>query len=1100
MNIAFVGCGFVAAYYADTLANHPELHPLAAYDIDTTRLSAFSKHYNIPAATSLQEILSNPSIQTIVNLTPPATHHSISRSALLAGKHVYSEKPLAIKPTDAKDLITIASQQNRILAVAPCNFLGRSMQTLARLVTRENAIGIPRVVYAELDDGPIHKLPHHTWSSGAGCSWPAETEFRVGCIWEHAAYEVGFLTSIFGPATSLTSFSHTLVPEKMDAVPAPEVGPDFSVAVLKFRSGVVARLTIGTVSRRNRSMTITGDKGILHVPEVWDFDAPVQFTRARGSEESPESPLLLPAVTTKTTNGTHTNGVSAPSSERGIQIDTPAETPPVYAGGGACKMDMALGLAELAAAIKQGRRPRMGADHAFHVYEVLQALNDSVAAPGYREIKSEFAPIELMPAAKTVTAFAGSGNEPLRCELRPTALDRPPLYEALSYVWGSSADLGDIEVVSQRRGRQQDEHDAPSSPSLRLAITQSVMAILHLLRLQADTRTLWIDQLCINQSDPGEKTAQVQKMCDIYSKCDQCLVYMGAFLQDKRVDAEGAVAVIKYMAAFHPQEGSSTRAAPECMSSRESFQAAMQALGTISTRAGQWWHRAWTLQELIVPKSVKFFSAEGEALGNKTTLEILLHECTGVPVDALRGKPLADFSINERLSWLGKRKTKRPEDLAYCMFGIFDVHMPLIYSEGEEKAFLGLRREIGQDTISEAAKQCIADLRVTDPRHDKRRIESMKGSLLRDSYLWVLDNPDFRQWRNNADQRLRWVKGDPGKGKTMLLCGIIDELERMRTEGQTLSYFLFQATDERINTAKAALRSLIYMLLKKDASIISHMEKPHAAAGRDLFEDTNGWQALCEIFENILQDPKLQGVVLVVDALDECLQDLPVFLDLVVRISRTTRAKWLISSRNWPQIEEPLSEVAHGLSLEVNETSVTEAVNTYIEHKVSELSRRKGYRDDVAKEVYHYLSSNAAGTFLWVALEIISLCGSFLTIREDKAYFVHQAAKDFLTKWHTVVLFPNGQPAVHSRILENSIAAMSSILKRDNYNLHDPGFPIEKVKPPTPDPLSTVRYCCVYWVNHLVDAITDQVESSSARDGGIADSFLRNKALYWIER
>ncbi|KAH7009231.1 NACHT domain-containing protein [Microdochium trichocladiopsis] len=482
--------------------------------------------------------------------------------------------------------------------------------------------------------------------------------------------------------------------------------------------------------------------------------------------------------------------------------------------------------------------------------------------------------------------------------------------------------------------------------------------------------------------------------------------------------------------------------------------------------------------------------------------------------------------------------------------------------------------------MSEAAKQCIADLHVTNPRHDKRRIEETKGSLLRDAYFWVLDNPELHQWRDNADQRLLWVKGDPGKGKTMLLCGIINELERMRNEGQTLSYFFFQATDKRINTATAALRSLIDMLLEKDASLVSYMEKQHAAAGRALFEDTNSWQALCEIFDSILQDPKLHGVILVVDALDECLQGLPVFLDLVVRTSQTTTAKWLISSRNWPQIEEPLREVAHRLSLEVNEKSVAKAVDTYIEHKVSKLARRKGYRENLAKEVQQYLSSKADGTFLWVALvcqelektrqanalqkvksfppgldalyrrmmeqimasedtepctqvlaviattyrppslpelmtltgessdigtnceslqEIISLCGSFLTIREDKVYFVHQSAKDFLMKSHAVVLFPQGEPSVHSHILQSSIEATSSILKRDNYNLRDPGFPIEEIKPPMPDPLSTVGYCCVYWVNHLVDAIKDQVEGSSARDGGLADSFLRNKALYWIE-
>ncbi|KAH7016522.1 uncharacterized protein B0I36DRAFT_225148, partial [Microdochium trichocladiopsis] len=474
--------------------------------------------------------------------------------------------------------------------------------------------------------------------------------------------------------------------------------------------------------------------------------------------------------------------------------------------------------------------------------------------------------------------------------------------------------------------------------------------------------------------------------------------------------------------------------------------------------------------------------------------------------------------------------------------------------------------------------KCIADLRVTNPRHDKRRIESMKGSLLKDSYSWVLGNPDFRQWRDNADQRLLWVKGDPGKGKTMLLCGIIDELERMRTEGQILSYFFFQATDKRINTATAALRSLIYMLLDKDASLVCHLKKQHATAGKDLFEDTNSWQALCEIFDDILQDLKLHEVVLVVDALDECLQGLPVFLDLVVRTSQMTRAKWLVSSRNWPQIERLIRKGAHRLSLEVNENSVAKAVNKYIKYKVSKLAQDMDCCNDVSEELQHYLMSTADGTFLWVALVcqeletteawdvlqkvksfppgldalyqammmqtlaseytesckqvlafvatayrplslselitlvgkssrmgaemlqgIISRCGSFLTIREDKVYFVHQSAKDFLTKSHAVVLFPNGQPSVHSQILENSVKAMSSILKRDIYNLCDPGFPIEKVNPPTPDPLSTIRYCCIYWVNHLVDAFTDQVQGSSARSGGIADSFLRNKALYWLE-
>jgi hypothetical protein len=78
--------------------------------------------------------------------------------------------------------------------------------------------------------------------------------------------------------------------------------------------------------------------------------------------------------------------------------------------------------------------------------------------------------------------------------------------------------------------------------------------------------------------------------------------------------------------------------------------------------------------------------------------------------------------------------------------------------------------------------RCLADLRLTDPRDDKTRIEQTKGGLLKDSYKWILDHEDFRRWRNDRESRLLWIKGDAGKGKTMLLCGIIDELSQSRAE------------------------------------------------------------------------------------------------------------------------------------------------------------------------------------------------------------------------------------------------------------------------------------------------------------------------------
>ena len=95
---------------------------------------------------------------------------------------------------------------------------------------------------------------------------------------------------------------------------------------------------------------------------------------------------------------------------------------------------------------------------------------------------------------------------------------------------------------------------------------------------------------------------------------------------------------------------------------------------------------------------------------------------------------------------------------------------------------------------------------LTDPRDDKMRIEETKGGLLEGSYHWILENSDFQQWRNDQQSRLLWIRGDPGKGKTMLLCGITNELQESMAKTDLLSYFFCQATDSRINNATAVLQ------------------------------------------------------------------------------------------------------------------------------------------------------------------------------------------------------------------------------------------------------------------------------------------------------
>jgi hypothetical protein len=111
-----------------------------------------------------------------------------------------------------------------------------------------------------------------------------------------------------------------------------------------------------------------------------------------------------------------------------------------------------------------------------------------------------------------------------------------------------------------------------------------------------------------------------------------------------------------------------------------------QSTWETSFRASQWFTRGWTLQELIAPESVESFSSEGHRLGDKRSLEQLVHEATSIPVKALQGCPLVNFSAPDRMAWAKTRETTEPEDSAYCLLGILDVLLPTFHGEGKEKA------------------------------------------------------------------------------------------------------------------------------------------------------------------------------------------------------------------------------------------------------------------------------------------------------------------------------------------------------------------------------------------------------------------------------
>ncbi|KAM0421801.1 hypothetical protein ACHAPD_000240 [Fusarium lateritium] len=255
-------------------------------------------------------------------------------------------------------------------------------------------------------------------------------------------------------------------------------------------------------------------------------------------------------------------------------------------------------------------------------------------------------------------------------------------------------------------------------------------------------------------------------------------------------------------------------------------------------------------------------------------------------------------------------------------------------------------------------KRCLLDLRITDPAHDKARIKQSKGGLREESYCWIFENEDFKQWKKSkSDSRFLWIKGDTGKGKTMLLAGIINGLATEPGNFGQVAYFFCQETDSRINNATAVLRGLIYMLVTNRESLLMH-----------LFEDCNALAVLSRILHAILADSNLKDVVLIIDALDECITDIHLLLDLLVDLSRR-KVRWIVSSRYWPEIDV-LHDAAQKLVLriELNEASISQAVKRFINYKVHSLAQRRRLDADTKLAIQEYMESNCGETFLWVAL------------------------------------------------------------------------------------------------------------------------------------
>jgi predicted dehydrogenase len=368
--VAIVGCGYVADYYMKTLPAYADLELIGVTDRDRERLELFSTHHRVARFHDLDELLADPRVAIVLNLTNPLSHYEVTRASLLVGKHVYSEKPLATEMSLARELVDLAEERGLQLSSAPCSLLGETAQTMWRVV-RDGKVGTIRAVYAEMDEGLVHRMPFRRWASGAGAPWPYRDEFERGTVLEHAGYVVTWLPAMFGPAVSVTGFADCLIPRKGEV---DTTGTDFAVAVIRFASGVVARLTCTLIAPHDHSLTVIGDRGVLSTDDTWFYGSPVSFRRSVNIGPRHQ---WLP--------------------RRRIRL---SGKPVKYGYRGTQQMDFARGVADLASAVRDGRSPRLSARYCLHTNEIVLAVSDALRTSSSYEMTTGFDPIEPMPWAE----------------------------------------------------------------------------------------------------------------------------------------------------------------------------------------------------------------------------------------------------------------------------------------------------------------------------------------------------------------------------------------------------------------------------------------------------------------------------------------------------------------------------------------------------------------------------------------------------------------------------------------------------------------------------------------------------------------------------
>lgn len=398
MQIGVIGCGYVFDHYMGTIGRHPGIRIAGVTDVDRARAERVGQFYSLKVYDSNESLLADPQIGLVLNLTSIGSHYQVTKAALEAGKHVYSEKPFTTDLDQARELIALAQARGLRLSGAPCNPMSNAVQTMWRAIN-EGAVGKVRVVYAEFDDNPVYLMRPETWRSRSGAPWPYIHEYEAGCTFEHSGYYLSWLAAMFGPARTLTAFSKCLVPDKTALPLHPADTPDFSVACIEFESGVTARLTCSIVAPFDQRFRVIGDKGELSMNTYRDYDCPIRLERfsslslnARKARAVRESSWLQWLV------GARGRSVSLLKSETSPSFLARWRNPI----GALRKMqlgaqDKCMGVAEMASAIEAGRAPWLTPEFILHVTELTLAMQRSGMEGKAHRLETSFQTLQPLP-------------------------------------------------------------------------------------------------------------------------------------------------------------------------------------------------------------------------------------------------------------------------------------------------------------------------------------------------------------------------------------------------------------------------------------------------------------------------------------------------------------------------------------------------------------------------------------------------------------------------------------------------------------------------------------------------------------------------------